>query len=238
MDRLAVLRELLQQEARKTTPTNIKFYKTGIGQYAEHDKFIGVCVPALRKLAIQFKDLLLPSLKELLSSPFNEERLLALLILVGQYERGDADTKLAIYLFYLENISNINNWNLVDASAHLIIGAYLYNKDKSPLVTLARSEVMWERRIAIVATWYFIRKHSLECTLQLAEILLNDKEDLIHKAVGWMLRELGKRDTGLLVSFLDKHSNIMPRTMLRYAIEKFPEAERKHFMLTKKLANT
>ena len=150
----------------------------------------------------------------------------ALIILTNRYA-AEPDV---IYQFYMDNIQQVNNWNLVDASAHLIVGKHLHKKDKDILHTLANSTVMWERRVAIVATWYFIKMNEFEWTLKLAKILLTDSHDLIHKAVGWMLREMGKKDVEQLKTFLNQHAATMPRTMLRYAIEKFPEAKRQHFL--------
>ena len=196
------------------------FFKTGPGDYAEHDKFLGVSVPELRKIAKNNQNLPLANVLELLQSPFNEERLLALIILVTSYQKGNIETKENIYEFYQLHIKHVNNWNLVDASAHLIIGAHLHQRDKQYLLQLAHSDSLWEKRIAIVATWYFIRQNEYEWTIKIAEILLNDKHDLIHKASGWMLREMGKRNEAILRDFLDKYADNMPRTMFRYAIEK------------------
>lgn len=210
------------------------FFKTEAGSYAEHDTFIGVSVPALRTLAKEFHQLTRQELQELLASPINEERLLALFILVDQYQKGNDLQKEALYQFYLNNLQHVNNWNLVDSSAHLILGEHLDKTDKKLLITLAKSTDLWERRIAIVATWHFIRKNELEWTFKIAKLLLHDTHDLIHKAVGWMLREAGKRDEAMLIQFLDKYAAGMPRTMLRYAIEKFPEEQRKDYLMRKK----
>jgi len=206
------------------------FFKTGIGEYAEHDEFIGVSVPILRKIAKDFENISQDELQELITSKINEERLLALLILIKKYDKASDPQKQKFYKFYLNNLSYVNNWNLVDTSAHLILGAHLADSNKDILFSLANSKIMWERRIAIVSTWYFIKKHDLIWTFSIAEILLNDTHDLIHKAVGWMLREAGKRDEQQLILFLDKHQKNMPRTMLRYAIEKFPETMRKNIL--------
>ncbi len=205
------------------------FFKTGVGDYAEGDKFIGVTVPNVRKIAKQFMLLSYDDLQILLRSKINEERLLALIILTEQYKNADDLTKEIIYQLYMRNIEYVNNWNLVDASAHLIIGSYLWDKDRSLLMQLAMSQVLWERRIAIVSTWYFIRKNDVAWTFKIALLLQNDTHDLIHKAVGWMLREAGKRDQASLVKFLDQHAALMPRTMLRYAIEKFSLQEQKKY---------
>jgi len=233
-DRINQIRELLQQSAH--TPEKQKvFFKTGVGNYAEHDQFMGVSVPNVRKIAKEFSDLSLAEIQVLIRSPFNEERLLALIILVYQYQKVAEDHKQELFQFYLDNLEFVNNWNLVDSSAHLILGAHLFEKNRKQLLTLAKSKILWDRRIAIVATWYFIRKNDLEWTFKLAKIMLNDKHDLIHKAVGWMLREAGQRDQAQLISFLNQHASKMPRTMLRYAIEKFPEAQRKKFLHSTKL---
>ena len=213
-----------------TSASSHIFFKTGAGHYAEHDKFIGVSVPNLRKIAKQFASMPLLQINTLLNSPINEERLLALILLVNQYKSADLIAKQQIYDFYLQNMHQVNNWNLVDASAHLIVGMHLYKRDKKLLLNLAKSTSLWERRIAIVATWYFIKQDELSPTFKIAKLLIHDKHDLIHKAVGWMLREAGKRDVQQLMIFLEKYANQMPRTMLRYAIEKFPEPARRAYL--------
>ena len=235
MSALSTLRTHLQSLVIVSPEKSKMFFKTGTGHYAEHDTFIGVTVPDLRKLAKEFKDLSLQDLQTLIASPINEERLLALFILVDQYQKENMHQKNVLYNLYLHNIQHVNNWNLVDASAHLIIGKHLDNADKKLLITLAQSKNLWERRIAIVATWYFIRKNELEWTFNVAKLLLNDTHDLIHKAVGWMLREAGKRNETLLIQFLDEYAAIMPRTMLRYAIEKFPREQRNDYLMRKKI---
>lgn len=222
------IRDLLLAKVTIPEDKRCRFFKTGKGDYSEHDQFLGVRVPDLRKIAKIFIELPLNELKQLLSSPYNEERLLALLIMVDKYHKKSL--KKEIFEFYLENLKYVNNWNLVDISAHLIIGSYLQDKPKDFLITLASSNILWERRIAIVATWWFIKQGDLKYTIKIAELLLNDKEDLIHKATGWMLRELGKKDSKLLQSFLTNHKKTIPRTMLRYAIEKFSTEKRKEFL--------
>jgi len=217
----------LREESIKSKKRNTIYYKIGKGDYAEHDRFLGVTVPFLRKLAKEYEDLSLSEVQELIESPINEERLFALIILVNQYKKSPRDE---IFDFYLSNIEYINNWNLVDASAHLIIGAHLYNADRSLLVELAKSDIMWERRIAIVSSWYFIRKNDLDWTYKIAKLLFADAHDLIHKATGWMLREAGKRDEKRLRKFLDQYHAKIPRTMLRYSIEKFDEEIRKSYL--------
>lgn len=236
MESLKTLRSELELLKKPAQERKAIYYKTGPGDYAEHDQFMGVSVPDLRKIAKRYQALLpLPLLQELLYSPINEERLLALLILVTRYQKGDADLKQTIFQFYLTHINQVNNWNLVDASAHWIVGAHLLDKDKALLFTLPESINLWEKRIAIVATWYFIRNNNFDCTLKLAEKLLCDNHDLIHKAVGWMLREVGKRNQTILIEFLDIHAYQMPRTMLRYAIERLMPTTRKTYLLVKSI---
>ncbi len=203
-----------------------RFFKTGPGEYGEGDIFMGLRMPQLRPLARTYEQLRFEDVLELMRSSIHEERLLALLILVRSYNKSDEMMKEKIYRFYLDNILFINNWDLVDLSAEHIMGAHLFNRDRKQLVQLAQSKILWERRIAVMATFHFIRKGQFSLTLSLVESLLGDKEDLIHKACGWMLREIGKRDIRSEETFLRLHSKIMPRTMLRYAIERFPEDKR------------
>jgi 3-methyladenine DNA glycosylase AlkD len=206
------------------------FFKTGKGEYGEGDVFVGLKVPTQRKLASEFRDLSLTDLIILVSSAIHEERLISLFILIDKYRRGDEKEKEEIFSFYLKNKRGINNWDLVDLSAPKIIGKHLLNKDKSLLFKFALSKNLWERRIAILSTYEFIRNDDYNATLKIAEILLQDKHDLIHKAVGWMLREIGKRDLEAEENFLKLRYKKMPRTMLRYAIEKFPETKRKKYL--------
>ena len=206
------------------------FFKTGKGEYGEGDIFLGIKVPVQRKVANKFQDLSLEDLEELLNTKIHEYRMTALFILIEQYERGDKIEKKKIFNFYLKNTRNINNWDLVDVSAPKIVGDYLLNKPRSVLYKLAKSNNLWERRIAIISTFTFIRNNEFRDTLKIAEILLNDKHDLIHKAVGWMLREVGKRDQKTEEEFLQKHYLKMPRVMLRYAIERFEERKRKFYL--------
>jgi 3-methyladenine DNA glycosylase AlkD len=206
------------------------FFKTGKGQYSAHDKFLGVTVPDIRKIAAEFRHLPPAELECLLRSAYNDIRLFALLVMVGQYERGDAATRERLYRLYMKNLSAVNNWNLVDASAHYIAGRHLLEKDRGVLYKLSKSKDMWERRVAIVATYAFIRESSHSDTLKLSAIYLSDKEDLMHKATGWMLREVGKKDVAVLEKFLKANLAAMPRTMLRYAIERFPEEKRKKIL--------
>jgi len=209
---------------------SLRFFKTGPGEYGEGDQFVGMTVPQLRAIAKTLRGLPLAETLRLLRSPVHEARLLALLILVDAYRRGDDAARQRIYQHYLKNTRRINNWDLVDASAEHIVGAHLWTRDRSPLDALARSGVLWERRIAVLATFHFIRRGEFADTLRVAEALLRDREDLMHKAVGWMLREVGKRDLAAEEAFLDRHAASMPRTMLRYAIERFPEARRQHYL--------
>jgi Predicted DNA alkylation repair enzyme len=205
-----------------------RFFKTGKGEYGEGDKFLGIPVPEVRKVAKKYKNLNLEDLKKLLKTEFHECRLCALMILRFQYEVSE--NKKELVDFYLKNTRYINNWDLVDLSCQYILGNWFLDKDKKILYQLARSKNLWERRIAIISTFEFIRHNQFADTLKLSEILISDKHDLIHKAVGWMLREVGKRDKKVLRDFLDKHHQKMPRVMLRYAIEKFPQDIRKKYL--------
>lgn len=210
-----------------------RFFKTGKGEYAEGDRFIGVVVPHIRKVANQFENLDLSKVLTLLSSNIHEERLLALLILVRRYHRGAAATQEPIVKAYLANLEYVNNWDLVDSSAQHILGAHLYDKNKKHraiLYRLASSARLWDRRVAMIATFHFIKHGDFTDTLDLASRLLKDPEDLMHKAVGWMLREVGKQDQRVLEDFLTIHAHQMPRTMLRYAIERFPERKRQFYL--------
>ncbi len=210
-----------------------KYFKTGKDECGEGDKFLGLRVPAVRKIAKKYSTLSISEVSEFLKSPFHEERLFALFVLVELFRKMDEENKRKIYDLYLGNTRYINNWDLVDASAPRIVGAYLFMRDKKPIYSLARSEKIWERRIAIMATLYFIINNTFSDTLEIAEVLLKDKEDLIHKAVGWMLREIGKRDSEAEEAFLNRHCKEMPRTMLRYAIEKLPDEKRKSYLTGK-----
>lgn len=206
------------------------FFKTGQGGYGKGDIFIGVRVPEIRKLAGKYQDMSTTDVQKLLKSPLHEERLLALIILVIKYSKGNDVVKKRIYKLYLKNTRHINNWDLVDLTAEKIVGDYLTDKSKEPLYKLAKSNSLWERRISIMATFHFIKQNNFVQTLIVAEMLLKDKEDLIHKAVGWMLREIGKRYLSIEEKFLNEHSQEMPRTMLRYAIERFPESKRQGYL--------
>ena len=214
----------------ETAEHSQRFFKTGKGEYGEGDKFLGIRVPVLRKHAGKYRHIKFSEIKKLIKSEYHEERLCALFLLVEKYKKGSEGEKRDICNFYMNSTKHINNWDLVDTSAPYIAGDYFENKDKKPLYDFALSSDMWKRRIAILSTFHMIRKNSFDDALKISEILVNDKEDLIHKAVGWMLREVGKREIALEKVFLEKHYKEMPRTMLRYAIEKFPEAERQGYL--------
>lgn len=207
-----------------------RYFKTGKGEYGEGDQFLGIRVPVLRERVRQCGAVALEEVQRLLMSDFHEERLFALLLLVCQFTKGNVEEKAAIYRLYLNNTHRINNWDLVDSSASYIVGGFLESRDKKMLYKLARSSSIWDRRIAIISTFKFISNHQFDDALKLAKQLLSDEEDLIHKAVGWMLREIGKRDLAVETTFLQSHYIKMPRTMLRYAIEKFPEPVRKKYL--------
>jgi 3-methyladenine DNA glycosylase AlkD len=225
-----MLDDLRKEMGKLADPARAKvmqgFFKTGPGQYGEGDVFAGLAVPQSRKLAKKYSGLPLADVKKLLQSKVHEERLVALLILAGRY-KGDPEKTVQ---FYLDNLKRVNNWDLVDLTAPAILGAYLLDGDRSVLYKLAKSDVLWERRVAIIATLAFIRKGQYADTLKIAEMLLCDRHDLMHKAVGWMLREVGKRDLAAEEAFLQKHRRDMPRTALRYAIERFPEQKRRAYM--------
>ena len=207
-------------------PVLQRFFKTGPGQYGEGDVFIGVTVPQARKLAKLYRSSDLDAVSELLDSKVHEDRLVGLLILLRKYNSGEN----GIAEFYLEHLGRVNNWDLVDLTSPGILGPHLVGKSRSMLYKFAKSENLWERRVAIVATYHFIRANDFADTLKIAELLLGDNHDLIHKATGWMLREVGKRNVCVLETFLDHHYAEMPRTMLRYAIERLPERKRKFYL--------
>ena len=224
------LRLLSDPEKAKTL---LRFFKTGSGEYGEGDQFLGVVAPSVRKVVKSHRDAGEMDVLKLLRSEYHEERLTALLILVEQYQRGDDRRRKLIYDLYLANTRYVNNWDLVDLTAPHIVGAHLFGKRSSVLSRLARSSSLWERRIAILATFYFIRQGECSETLRIAEILLHDSHDLIHKAVGWMLRVVGKRcSIETECRFLDAFAAEMPRTMLRYSIERFPGRLKSRYMNT------
>jgi 3-methyladenine DNA glycosylase AlkD len=210
-----------------------RFFKTGKGEYGEGDIFLGIKVPVQRQIAKQFRDLSFDDIGELIKSKIHEERLISLFILVDQYQKTDEEGKKKIYSFYLKNRKYVNNWDLVDLSAPKIIGKHLLNRNKSTLISYAKSSKLWEKRIAMLATYTFIKNGNFKTTLKISDILLKDKHDLIHKAVGWMLREIGKVDVKVVEEYLRDRYKKMPRTMLRYAIEKFPEEKRKKYLAGK-----
>ncbi len=207
-----------------------RFFKTGPGQYGEGDVFLGIKVPPVRALAKRQRDVALDTITTLLHSKYHEERLFALLLLMQFYERATDKDRIAAFDLYLGNTSHINNWDLVDVSSPHIVGRHLADRPRKVLHRMARSSSLWERRIAIISTFYFIRNNDFDDTLSIAKTLLHDEQDLMHKAVGWMLREVGKRDREAEESFLLQHYQDMPRTMLRYAIERFPEQRRQQFL--------
>ncbi len=230
MDAAEIQEKLAALGDTRIASSSLRFFKTGPGEYGEGDLFRGIRVPVLRRLSREYQAITLPEAERLLRSPFHEDRLLALLILVRLYARGDAAVREKIYRLYLKNARFINNWDLVDSSAEHIVGAFLWEKGRRPLYQLAKSGDLWERRIAIMATFHFIKRGEYGETFSIALKLLSDREDLIHKAVGWMLREVGKRAPEAEEQFLKKNYRRMPRVMLRYAIEKFPEEQRRMYL--------
>ena len=223
--------KLLQKMGNKKDARFLQgFFKTGVGQYGEGDIFLGIRVPALRKMAKEYKALPLKEVLLLLRSPYHEVRLFALILFVNTFAKSDETIQKKIYNLYVANTRYINNWDLVDISAPNIVGAFLMERSRKPLYQLAKSKSLWERRMATLATFYFIKNNQFADALKIARILLQDKEDLIHKAAGWMLREIGKRDIACAESFLQKHCQVMPRTMLRYAIERFTPSKRRKYM--------
>jgi 3-methyladenine DNA glycosylase AlkD len=212
-----------------------KFFKTAPGQYAAFDKFLGVNVPTIRILSKKFQALNFLNLRKIIRSEFHEERLLALFILVLKYNKTeDIEIRKEVFEFYLENLNYVNNWDLVDASSYHILGAYLYGQGGDVQIKLSQSKNLWYRRIAIVSTFYEIKRKKFSLALRLSYLLLNDSHDLLHKAVGWMLREIGKRDMKTEESFLEKYCELMPATMLRYATEHFPEDKRQSLLFRRR----
>jgi len=226
----AILHELERLKNPEKAQILQRFFKTGPGEYGEGDIFLGIKVPEIRACVKLFEPCSLAVTTELLHSKYHEARLLALLLLVKQFAKGSESEKEKIYQLYLNNTRFINNWDLVDLSAEHIVGAYLFDKEKTPLFQLAESETLWQRRISMIACFHYIKKNQFGQALLLAKMLLHDEHDLIHKAVGWMLREIGKRDQEAEEGFLKEHYQFMPRTMLRYAIEKFPEPLRQAYL--------
>jgi len=227
----AAIRSRLHAHADPSSATILqRFFKTGRGEYGEGDVFIGVRVPALRQLCRDCRGASQAQIRQLLRSGVHEERALALMLLVDAYSRADNGGRRTMYDFYFAHTRFINNWDLVDASAEHIVGAWLCERSRAPLTRLARSTSVWERRIAIVATYHFIKRGEVDETFRIADLLLPDRHDLIHKATGWMLREAGKWDPRAQRAFLGDRYQSMPRTMLRYAIERFPEVERRRYL--------
>lgn len=212
-----------------------RFFKTDKGEYGEGDIFYGLTVPQCRIIVKKYAHLPLASIKKLLYSKIHESRLIALLILVAQFQKGDEKIKKVIFDFYILHHLQVNNWDLVDSSADKIVGEYLRDKNKGLLIKLSKSKNLWERRIAMISCFAWIKRGEVVDALAMAERLVGDGHDIIQKAVGWMLREIGKRELSPLVAFLDAHAATMPRTMLRYAIEKFSDKQRKYYLYLKKI---
>ncbi len=230
---LSQLKKDLKQLSDSERARNLsRFFKTGKGEYGEGDRFLGVRVPDQRKVAREHRDLPLGQVEKLLHSGIHEHRLTALLILVEKFSRASGDSGEEVYEFYLRNTEYVNNWDLVDLSAPKIVGGYLSDRpdERGVLYEFAESDSLWERRIAVLSTFAFIKDGQFQDTLIISRILLDDKQDLIHKAVGWMLREVGKADLAVEEEFLDGHYQTMPRTMLRYAIERFDDEKKRHYM--------
>jgi 3-methyladenine DNA glycosylase AlkD len=230
--------EILSRRNKEKAKILQKFFKTGKGQYGYGDIFLGITVPEQRKIVKRYKDSIsLKDIEKLLESKFHEERLIALLLLVAKYDSSYKKSQhnqalKEFFKLYIKNLERVNNWDLVDLSAPNIVGRFLFHNPSNTLLEyLAHSENLWKRRVSIISTFYFIRKNQFEDCLKIAKILLKDEEDLIQKAVGWMLREVGKRDLETEEEFLKKHYKNMPRTMLRYAIERFEESKRKKYLL-------
>ena len=215
---------------KKIAEHSKRFFKTGKGEYGEGDQFLGIRVPVVRKQVRRHRDASLKAIGSFLASPWHEERLFAVFSLADRFKRSNVAEQREIFELYMANLHRVNNWDLVDGSAHLIVGPWLENRSRRRLYQMARSRSLWTRRIAIMSTYHFIRMSDFDETLAIAEILIGDDHDLIHKATGWMLREVGNRDRKAEEAFLRKHYKAMPRTMLRYAIEKFPEYRRKAYL--------
>ncbi len=231
--------EVQQELNAKANPVDVeflqRFFKTGKGQYGEGDVFLGLRVPVIRKIAAKYQQLPIDEIEKLLESPIHEHRLAAVIIMAEGSKRAGPEMKQQFYNLYLNRTDRINNWDIVDVSCRDVIGGFLMDKPRDELYRLAASNSIWERRIAMVSTWHFIRVGQLDDTFRVAELLMHDTQDLIHKAAGWMLREAGKKDEGALLDFLDRHANDMPRTMLRYSLERLePELRERYMRLPKK----
>lgn len=229
-----MLKQLIKEIKKYSHPDKVKvysrFFKTGKGEYGYGDVFLGLTVPEQRKLAQKYVELVFKDVRKLLYNRYHEHRLMGLLILCYKYQKADDAEKQKIIDFYIQHRHRGNNWDLIDCIADRLLGKHILDKDKSILYKLAKSESIWDRRIAIITTFEFIRNKRFDDTIKIAEILLNDSHDLIQKAVGWMLREMGKRNEKELIKFLDKHYNTMPRTMLRYAVERLDKKKKMFYM--------
>ena len=231
MDKLSCLKKELESAKNpKKAKLLQKFFKTAPGEYGHGDIFLGIMVPIQRKICQNYTNINLSDIQKLLNSKVHEHRFCALVLLVKKYQRSGEKEKKEIFNFYIKNSKKINNWDLVDTSTPQIIGDFLITRDRKILYKLAKSKNIWQRRIAVLATVAFIRKNDFKEILKISKILLQDKHDLIHKAAGWMLREVGKRNKTVLINFLEKHSAKMPRVMLRYAIEKFKNSQKLYFL--------
>jgi len=231
MDIISLKSSLYSQKDEVQAAILSRFFKTEKGDYGEGDQFLGIRVPVIRRIAKDYHFLSFDDIQELLNDSIHEIRFAALVILIRKFDQSDIEEQEKIFHFYLKNIRNhINNWDLVDLSCPQIVGKYLLDKDRSCLYSLSTSDNLWERRVSIISTLHFIRNGDYDDTLKISKLLLNDKHDLIHKAVGWMLREVGKKDIDIERKFLEDYSQNMPRTALRYAIEKMDEKERKYFL--------
>jgi len=227
---LNLIKELQEQRNPKQAELLQRFFKTGPGEYGEGDKFLGIKVPIQRQIASKYTDLNLQNIQKLLNSKAHEHRLVGLLILVDKFKKSSETEKGNIFNFYLKNTNNINNWDLVDLTSHKIVGEFLKNKKRDVLYRLAESTNLWEKRISIISCFAYLKDQDFNDALRISEILLNDSHDLIHKAVGWVLREIGKKDKKVEEQFLKKHYKNMPRTTLRYAIERFGEEKRLKYL--------
>jgi 3-methyladenine DNA glycosylase AlkD len=225
-----IIKQLTSLGSKKRAEINSYFFKTGKGEYGEGDIFLGITMPVIRKQVKKYTDIPLTDTLSLLASKYHEIRMFALQVMVTKYKKATPAEKRIIFNSYLKNTKFINNWDLIDTSAEHIIGAHLFDKSRTKLYSLMKSKNLWNRRISILATFYFIRRSDFTDTITISKHLLNDTEDLMHKAVGWMLREVGKRNITILETYLREHYTTMPRTMLRYAIEKFPEKRRKAYL--------
>jgi len=229
----AIKKELQVLADPQTAQHSQRFFKTGKGEYGEGDIFLGIRVPVIRQLAKKHQQLPLDKIKSLLQSKFHEQRLLALIMLVNLYKKSDDCTQQKIFDTYINNVQYINNWDLIDTTTPHIVGAYLFDKNRQLLFDYATSDSLWQRRIAVLACFYFIQREDFNDFITIAETLVNDQHDLIQKAIGWMLREAAKRQLSVTTNFLDRYAASMPRTMLRYALEKFPSKLKKEYMAMK-----